>query len=253
MYDRATRLQALALHASGLSLSQVSRATGISRAAIRSWTERIEPLPGMTAECPVPRSRPLESLPRADYSYLLGLYLGDGCISHVSKGVYSLRISCADAWPGLIDACADAMSHTLPTSRVGRTQCPGCTSVCSYSKHWPCLFPQHGPGKKHTRPIALEPWQQSVVDEHPWALVRGLIHSDGSRTKNWAQRTVGGTTRRHNYTRYEFGNRSDDIRRIFTNTLTALGVDWRQPSAWNISVARKASVALMDEHVGPKY
>jgi hypothetical protein len=31
--------------------------------------------------------------------------------------------------------------------------------VSSYWKHWPCLFPQHGPGRKHERRIALVPWQ----------------------------------------------------------------------------------------------
>lgn len=33
------------------------------------------------------------------------------------------------------------------------------------SKHWPCLFPQHGPGRKHHRRIALEPWQEAIVKE----------------------------------------------------------------------------------------
>src|SRR3954469_14295206 len=29
--------------------------------------------------------------------------------------------------------------------------------LCVYSSHLPCLFPQHGAGKKHERPIVLEP------------------------------------------------------------------------------------------------
>ena len=49
---------------------------------------------------------------------------------------------------------------------------------------WPEAFPQHGPGRKHERPIVLEDWQQAIVDEHPWAFLRGLIHSDGCRTTN---------------------------------------------------------------------
>lgn len=35
--------------------------------------------------------------------------------------------------------------------------------------YWAHLFPQHGPGKKHERLIALEPWQQTIVDAHRWA------------------------------------------------------------------------------------
>lgn len=253
MYDQATRRQALELHTSGMSLNRVSQITGISRAAISAWTVRLEPRPGLTAECPVPDGIPREAIPIDDYSYLLGLYLGDGCISHVSKGVYSMRIACSDAWPGLIDACSQALARVMPTSKVGRTQCKGCTSVGSYSKHWPCLFPQHGVGPKHARQIRLTEWQQSIVAEHPWPLLRGLIHSDGARVINWTTRRLTVGIRRYEYPRYFFTNKSEDIRQLFTRTLDSLGVDWKQANAWNISVARRASVALMDEHIGAKY
>jgi hypothetical protein len=32
-----------------------------------------------------------------------------------------------------------------------------------------------------------------------------------------------------------------------------LGIDWKQPNARNISIARKDAVARLDEFVGPKY
>jgi hypothetical protein len=32
---------------------------------------------------------------------------------------------------------------------------------------------------KHERPIVLEPWQRELVAATPWALLRGLIRSDG--------------------------------------------------------------------------
>jgi hypothetical protein len=32
----------------------------------------------------------------------------------------------------------------------------------------PCLFPRHGLGKKHERPIVLGPWQAAIVDTAPW-------------------------------------------------------------------------------------
>ncbi|WP_223268270.1 hypothetical protein [Streptosporangium nondiastaticum] len=125
--------------------------------------------------------------------------------------------------------------------------------VTSTSKHWPCLFPQHGSGKKHERAIALQPWQQELVDAHPWELLRGLIHSDGCRVTNWTSRLVNGVPKRYEYPRYFFTNKSADIRQIYTDTLDTVGVEWKQPNAFNISVARKASVALMDTHIGPKH
>ncbi|MEU1102319.1 transcriptional regulator [Streptomyces tibetensis] len=249
MYDLSTRKRALALVAQGRSLNSVSRETGISRAAIRSWRERLEPRPRMA-----PPDHPGPPSDESAYAYLLGLYLGDGCISGSPRGAgYYLRIACANAWPGLIDACEVAMRAINPTGRASRTRAQGYVSVTSYSRHWPRFFPQHGPGAKHQRRITLEPWQQAIVDTHPWEFIRGLIHSDGCRITNWTTRIVGGQRKRYEYPRYFFTNLSADIIRLFTTALDQVGVEWKKANARNISVARKASVALMDAHVGPKY
>lgn len=258
MYDMGTRERALTLVAQGRSLNSVSKETGVSRAAIRSWQIRIEPLDRSRAQpCPRCCETPEGPSDPAMYAYLLGLYLGDGCISHLRRGVYFLRIACADAWPGLIDACAEAMQILRPANKVFRVQRQGCQYVTCYSKHWPCLFPQHGPGKKHERPIALEHWQQEIVDAHLWEFIRGLIHSDGCRITNWTEKVIAGERKRYEYPRYFFTNVSDDIRQLYTDTLDKLGIQWthctRNGNPFNISVARKASVALMDAHVGPKY
>ncbi|MEH0469550.1 helix-turn-helix domain-containing protein [Streptomyces sp. B21-097] len=252
MYDVSTRKRAIALVAQGRSLNSVSRETGISRAAIRSWQGRLEPLPRTAAPLPGPPAD------RPAYSYLLGLYLGDGCISRHPRGTgHHLRIACSDAWPGLIDACAAALLAINPAHTVYRVQAVGYVSVVGYYAHWPDLFPQHGPGKKHERRIVLEPWQQAIVDEHPWQFIRGLIHSDGCRVTNWTEKTIAGERKRYEYPRYFFTNLSDDIRGLYTATLDKLGVEWtyctRNGIPFNVSVARKASVALLDAHVGPKY
>ncbi|MEV7994104.1 helix-turn-helix domain-containing protein [Streptomyces sp. NPDC086077] len=166
-------------------------------------------------------------------------------------------VTCTASWPGLVDAAEDAMRRVLPWPSVTRLPRAGCVDVKSFTKHWVCLLPRHGPGKKHERRIALEPWQQGIVDIHPWEFVRGLIHSDGCRVTNWTTRIVGGERKRYEYPRYFFTNVSDDIRRLYTDTLDKLGVAWtycaRYGTPYNISVARRASVALLDLHVGPKH
>jgi hypothetical protein len=43
------------------------------------------------------------------YAYLLGLYLGDGHIVEMKRGVYRLSISQDERYPGLIAECARAM------------------------------------------------------------------------------------------------------------------------------------------------
>ncbi|MFE1557246.1 transcriptional regulator [Streptomyces sp. NPDC058734] len=244
MYDLATRRHALALLNEGRSLNSVSKETGISRAAIRAWRTRIDPLPRMNQSAPC--SGPSDA---AAYAYLLGLYLGDGCISPHPRGGHCLRIACADAWPGLIELCRAAILAVRPTDKVYVLQRQGCVNVTSYGRHWTCLFPQHAPGKKHERRIALEPWQQEIVDAHPWEFIRGLIHSDGCRTTNWTVRNG----KRYEYPRYFFTNKSDDISALLTDTLDRVGVQWKQANKHNVSIARKESVALMDAHVGPKY
>jgi hypothetical protein len=234
---------------SGLNDCEISRRTVIPRGTIRDWRrgrtpdfDRRSERRGKGQTCPVCRGQPLE-LPQKHYTYLLGLYLGDGCLLVHPRGVYRLRISCARRYPGLIRQCEIAMAGVLP-NKVGRATKQGCVDVYSYSKHWPCLFPQHGPGRKHERKIELTRWQQELVDLDPRPLLRGLLHSDGCRVLNW----VNGTP----YPRYHFSNASDDIRAIFGRACDALGIEWRPHNRRNLSVAKRDSVALLDAFVGPK-
>ena len=67
---------------------------------------------------------------------------------------------------------------------------------------------------------------RKIVDAHPWELVRGLVHSDGCRITNWTTRLVAGKRKRYEYPRYFFTNKSDDIRKIFTDALDRVGVEW---------------------------
>ncbi|MEV6287036.1 hypothetical protein [Kribbella sp. NPDC051770] len=126
---------------------------------------------------------------------MLGLYLGDGCLSEHRKAVFALRIACDDAYPGVIAEAAEVITSVNASRPVHRVQAPGCTHLVSYWKHWPCLFPQHGAGRKHLRKIQLLDWQREIVADHPGLFVRGLFLSDGCRVNNWT------TTNGRRYTR----------------------------------------------------
>jgi hypothetical protein len=145
------------------------------------------------------------------------------------------------------------MSDVMPTSSVFYVHYQGCTTVKSTSKHWPCLFPQHGPGRKHLRPIELQPWQQSIVSAFPGAFARGLFHSDGCRFTNRVRRRLPSGDRWYEYPRYMFTNESRDILDICGKTLDQLAVAWRFSRRNTISVARRDAVARLDQYVGPKY
>jgi hypothetical protein len=57
---------------------------------------------------------------------------------------------------------------------------------------------------------------------------------------------------RYEYPRYFFTNHSADIRDLFAWGCSLIGVECRQNNAWNISVAKRASVEILDSFIGPK-
>lgn len=205
------------------------------------WRNRPPPRLAHPLDC---RSHSYSSLPSTDYAYLLGLYLGDGCISRMGR-VWRLRIALDTKYPGIIDSCRKAIDVVMDGQHAHVQQQKANYAVVSlYSKHWPCLFPQHGPGPKHLRPIVLEAWQQAHVDAATEDFVRGLIHSDGCR--------VVANDRGVASVRYHFTNHSTDIRNLFCAALDALGIPWTQNSRYMIAVYRKAATARLDEFIGPK-
>ena len=244
MHSEVSVIRVLELRRKGLSPTQIAAITNINRRTITDWVQG--KVPDFTLQTPGDCKKQCGrqySGPKDQYVYLLGLYLGDGCISHYPR-TYRIRITCCNWYPALMDRCEVAIKSVMPKNKVGRLLRIGCTEVYSDSKHWPCLFPQHGAGPKHKRLIQLEPWQQTLIDLDPRPLIEGLIHSDGCRVLN----KVNGKP----YPRYHFSNRSTDIKLIFTSALDQLGIPWRNNNQWNVSVARREGVAALDAFIARK-
>ncbi len=251
MHPRATVNAVVALADQGLTASQIAPRIGVPRSTVREWLAR--PVVSSASESPAAPcvrcgkdgGHRLEEL-GGSYAYLLGLYLGDGCLAGHARGVYKLRIALDVKYPGIIEECVAAIRIAVPGNKVNRSTRPqNYVEVYSYSKAWPCLFPQHGPGKKHQRTIILSPWQQAIVDAHPAALLRGLIHSDGCRFQNTGR---GGWS----CPRYGFSNLSVEIKQIFCDACDNLGLRWTRAGPKTVYVSRKADVALLDRYIGPK-
>jgi hypothetical protein len=194
-----------------------------------------------------------ELLPSADlasYAYLLGLYLGDGHISAHHRGVFQLTISMDSRYPAIADEARQAIEAVLPNNRANVAKRAGynVTLITCSSKTLPTLFPQHGSGRKHNRPIWLAPWQRSITFVHAEELIRGLIHSDGSRFIA----TQRSKHQAYRYPRYCFKNRSSGIMAIFCEHLDLVGVNWTLTRSDQAQVARADSVAILDTVVGPK-
>jgi hypothetical protein len=189
------------------------------------------------------------------YSYLLGLYLGDGYIVVGDDHSPRLELTLGDFYSEIVGAAQEAVRESMPDVSVRVNACPGKRSVRVAASHpyWLLAFPQHGSGRKHKRRIWLAEWQERITRRHPKELIRGLIHSDGARCVNRFQTHLpGGRIAEYAYPRYFFSNLSEDIRRIFCEHCELLGIRWTQSNHRNISVSHRDSVALLDTFVGPK-
>lgn len=234
----------------GYSSGEVAAETGVPVQTIGRWSR------GETAAFgPRVSVQPWRPPHDGIYAYLLGLYLGDGHVQARSAGTCSLRVFLDGAYPDIVEDCVVAVGITTMGRSVNVQRVPGSgvrLVQCAW-KRWPEVFPQHGPGRKHERPIVLEDWQDAIVAEHADEFIRGLIRSDGCRTVNrFKTKLPSGRVREYAYPRYFFSNLSPDIRRLFCEACERLGLRWTQSNPRNISVSHRDSVAVLEEFVGPK-
>lgn len=222
---------------------EIARRVGIPLSTVRDMRRR-GPAQGLICPRCWCAAKPM-AFTAERYAHLLGLYLGDGCISRLGR-TYSLRLSLDAKYPGIVAEARSLLETCFTMNRVCQHAAGERRTtmvLCLYNNHLPCVFPQHGAGQKQLRRIALEPWQQELVASAPWSLIRGLIQSDGCRFIN--------RTGRYVYPSYDFTQVSDDIRRIFTDACDLVGVGYRAYPR-RVRIYRRPSVALMDTHVGDK-
>ena len=243
MHRPEIREAALALVEQGVNDCEIARRLGVPRGTVRDW--RRPRYIARFSRCPRCWRRARRTVfSDDDYAELLGLYLGDGHISAAAR-TQRLRIF-LDARYGRIVAETDALlRRCFPENPIGRVSFHDGAEVVLhvYCGHLSCLFPQHGPGRKHDRRIVLEAWQRRIVDAAPWAFLRGCIRSDGCVFIN--------RTGRYEYLSYGFANHSSDILDLFESCCLAQGLRPRR-YAQSIRLNRREDVGRMLEHVGVK-
>lgn len=243
MHPPALRAAILELVDAGVNDCEIARRTGVPRTTVRDlrWGRERG-----TARPVCPRcwrtSTPVV-FTAGDYAELLGLYLGDGHIERAGR-TQSLRISLDSSYPLINDEIEALAQRCYPRNRVGRyADAASLTVIRVCHSHLSCHFPQHGPGKKHERPIVLEPWQQELAEAEPWRLLRGLIRSEGCRFIN---RFDG-----YELPSYAFANHSAGILDIFCAACDTVGVEYRRYET-SVRINRRESVARCERHIGPK-
>ncbi len=242
----------MALIELGKSNAEISRSTGVPKSTVGAWRHgrgtRIHRRVATATAAWRPKA------PSA-YCYLLGVYLGDGCISVQSQGSAVLVVVLDSRYPDIVARVEVAITCVFPDTPVNRFHRMGGSATLLQARHpaLPFAFPQHGPGQKHTRPIKLVAWQRALAERYRRELLQGLIHSDGCRTVNrFDTRLPSGRVAHYEYPRYFFSNLSPDIRGLFCEHCDSLGIRWTQSNPRNISISHRDSVALLDAFVGPK-
>jgi hypothetical protein len=239
----------------GMPDAEIARTHGVAVKTVRRWRRLYQRrgLPrGQThvqARCPRCDDADLDG---AAYAELLGWYLGDGHITEGRRDVRTLHVYNDKRYTDLNAGLLHLLRRVKPGSRPHVREVPGCVITSLGWKHWPCLFPQHGPGRKHERTLGMHDWQWALVEEHPANFLRGLFHSDGCRSNNWARRPVAGRPKRYDYPRWQFVNASEEILGWCTAALDLVGVPWRRSGPRTVSVSVRSGVARLDELVGPK-
>jgi hypothetical protein len=118
VHPRLTVLTAVELARSGTPASAISSRLGVPRATVRDWLSGSVPhsaRAGTCGRCHVDHDRDRLA---GDYAYVLGLYLGDGCISDHPRGVAKLRIFLDLKYPEIIaEAMARIKAMTGPLDR----------------------------------------------------------------------------------------------------------------------------------------
>lgn len=179
------------------------------------------------------------------YSYIFGLYLGDGHIIQTKtckngNKVYKFRIFQDAKYKNLIDLCIKKLEFLFGT-KVSIVKKINCAEIVTYKSNLTVLFPQHGPGKKHLRLIELADWQKEIVRKYPKEFIKGLIHSDGCRYLS------------NNIVKYELKNYSTDILGYFEWACGLINVDTRRHSNGKATILRnKKDVDIFETFIGPK-
>ncbi|MCR1781573.1 transcriptional regulator [Nocardioides carbamazepini] len=219
VHVRPTEIVESALRDSDAGMADADNAAkhGVAVKTIRRW-RRLYQRRGLVrgqehTSVPCPRCTDAV-LDQEAYAELLGWYLGDGHISRGRGAVWNLHVYNDVKYVANNDRLIELMRRVKPGGRPHTRMAPGCVITTVSWRHWPCLFPQHGPGRKHERPIVLEDWQRTVVESHPGPFLRGLFHSDGCRVNNWTRRIVAGEPKVYRYPRWQFCNASTDIRPV---------------------------------------
>ena len=235
------RQKVLEYYGDGLNQTEIFKLTNIPRRTIGDWINNPNLIKKKFDD---PKQYVLENGIENEYSYILGLYLGDGYINQMPR-TWKLRFFLNGKYEELNNFAVNQLKRIFPENVINPYRHPKHDMITIYvhSKKIPLLFPQMGEGMKHTRKIKLMKWQEEIII--PRFFIMGLFHSDGSyyiRNQNDIK-----------YPSYDFRNESDDLHNLFKKYCEILGISCTfSTKPKNTHIYKRDDVNMMLEIIGTK-
>lgn len=241
--DRSVMLNVLDEFSLGSSESSLSKKYNIPRGTIQYWVKKGIPKEYEGGIEYIESN--IKNNPKL-YSYILGLYLGDGYLDKIKdKNLYKIRITQDKKYPKLLELIRSSIQEFFKGTCF-LANCQGCYQITLYKKDLNLYFPQHSKGYKHLREIKLTEFQKENVDNIE--LLRGLFHSDGSFYIRKSNNKI--------YYNYNFTNKSKDIIDIFTNCLDSIGISYgtriKKNEIWVVQIQKTSEVKKLHSILGDK-
>lgn len=197
---------------------EISRITGIPRCTVRDWVNKPQnklndngTFKDKYKNCITTGEEKQRKKFIKAYSYILGLYLGDGYIDFYPRSL-RLRIFLDSKYDRLNEFVERVLCFLFFENKVyrGFHGNKNCIYFSVYSKELERLFPHLGKRTKHNRKIFFQDWQKNILSGTE--LLMGLIHSDGCCYFS------------NGLMNFTFTNMSQDIHRIFQEYCTLYGI-----------------------------
>lgn len=154
------------------------------------------------------------------YSYILGFYLGDGCVYQTRETSQSKTLMIANqaSFVEMNNLITHSLQLLFPNKTIKHyyRKNSDCVNIKVHAMSLDELF-LSGKGVKHTRKIELKEWQDNICKQYPKDFIKGLIESDGCRFQ---------PVKKYEYTVYQFANASKDIHSILQKFCDILEIEY---------------------------